>query len=170
MFRHAHLLGALALAGAGLLATGCASEEVVVAKPVPVAVVTPAKAPQPVAVNEKLSLPLDNGCRYDAVVRGSIAPVHAVSSSGESLVSPNLAVTADVACPNETVVRATRNVVTPGPMTHAQLEQELETRAMVATSATGQSCYYTPDFTIAQNQIVANGVATLCTAPQQLQQ
>jgi hypothetical protein len=157
MFRHAHVFGVLALAGASLFGSGCASRSVVVAAPV--------KAQKPVALNQKLSVPLENGCRYDAVVRGRIDPI--LSASAQREVSPNLDVTAQVACPNETVIRSTRNVITPAPMTSAQLEQALETRASVATSATGQPCYYTPDFSFVRDQIVANGVAMVCTAPAQ---
>lgn len=155
MFHRSHFVLATGLVGAGLALAACSS------RPPPVAPAPTAFITQPMNLNDQVSIPLENGCLYRADVRGKVVPVDRGKFT-EPAVRPDLTIAAEVACPNAAVLHRTRSILGPAPITRAQLVDAIEQRASVATGASGQACYYAPDFELTSKRLVGNGVSYVC--------
>jgi hypothetical protein len=117
---------------------------------------------KPLRLADSFTMPIFNGCVYNATVRGVVTPT-AVSEAEQRLL-PDLVVMSSLTCPNKPVVKVSDSVSRTGPLTLEQVEAALERRGSVSADSGGGGCLFQPDFELDQNGLTGVSVTYLCPA------
>lgn len=114
-----------------------------------------------IAINDVFASITPSGCTYSATMRGTIRQIR--SSSGEDVrYAPDLMINAWVTCGGKTTLRLLDSVLREGPLTTAELEQAVATRAMLLSGAGPKRCAYAPLLGFTDNHLGLELVDYLC--------
>lgn len=162
MIRVRSLAALCAVGASAAVAVACSESPPPRAPVATTTVVGPQHEAEPIALDESVAVPLENGCQYTTSVRGLVTPLGREKETDEEIIDPDLTVSAAVACPGGITLRQSENVLRPGPISQDALEDAIETRASVASNVSGRQCLYVPDMDLRGNDIEVESVAFVC--------
>jgi hypothetical protein len=116
-----------------------------------------ARLERPLRLADSFSMPVSDGCVYNATVRGTVTP--ASPKGGDERVNPNLSVTATLTCPNKPVVKVSDTVNRTGPLSLDEVEAAIERRASISA---GGACLFTPELELSPEGLTGIAVKYLC--------
>jgi hypothetical protein len=107
---------------------------------------------------------VEGGCKYSLEITGTITPLPGQENEQPPQVTPNVAVTAQAACPAEESLKITNNVLGTGPLTWRQLANSLAERARVVTTEKNHECTFAPSLRVVGSRVDVTGFDHHCRA------
>jgi hypothetical protein len=111
-----------------------------------------------------VDFPLDDGCRYDAHIVGTLSPVYGRTERGEN-VEPNFTISATLVCPRNAPLHVEQTLAHTGPLPRERVETLISHHATITHEDGDKRCLHVPIIRFRGENMIGTGVETYCTRP-----
>lgn len=112
--------------------------------------------------DETFAFSLEDGCRYDAHIRGTLTPIFSRAGWSEN-VEPDFDISANLVCPAITNLHVEERLAHTGPLTRERVEALISQRATINQENSEHRCQLMPLIRFHGEGIVAEGIERRCT-------